>query len=112
MLETEFQSGSLKIDDQWPFIIAVAIPSHDSHLRPDRAELIENGLRANVAQMPDFISILCDFLNCFRQTIVGVGQNENTQAVLRFFRCWHSAQSYLYKLLRAAHFGRMFRCMR
>jgi hypothetical protein len=43
---------------------------------------------------------------------VGVGQNENTQAVLRFFRCWHSAQSYLYKLLRAAHFGRMFRCMR
>ena len=65
-METEFQSGSLKIDDQWPFIIAVAIPSHDSHLRPDRAELIENGLRANVAQMPDFVRIGGDFSDRFR----------------------------------------------
>ena len=49
MLETEFQSASGKIDNQWPFVIAVAISSHDSDLRPNRAELVENCLRANVA---------------------------------------------------------------
>lgn len=108
VLEAEFQSASQKIDDHWPFIIAVAISSHDSDLRPNRAKLVENDLRANVAQMPNFISIPCDFSNCFRQTIVGIGQNENTQGVLRFFRCWHSAPSYLNKVTRCARFGCMF----
>jgi hypothetical protein len=112
MLETEFQSASHKIDKQWPLVIAVAIPAHDNDLRPNRAELVENGLRANIAQVPDFISVLGDFADRFRHTIVGVGQNENTQGVLRFLRRWHSAQSYLYKLLRATRSGRMFRCMR
>jgi hypothetical protein len=90
----------------------VAISSHDSDLRPNRAEFIENGLRAHIAQVPDFVSIFGDFSNRLRQTIVGVSQNENTQAVLRFLRRWHSAESYLYKLLRATRSGRMFRCMR
>jgi hypothetical protein len=31
------------------------------------------------------------------------------QGVLQFFRRWHTAASDLYKLLRAARFGRMFR---
>ena len=112
MLKTEFQSASHKIDNQWPFVIVVAIPPHDSDLRPNRAELVENGLRANVAQVPYFISIFGDFSNRFRQTIVGVGQNEDAQDVLRFLRHWHSAESYLYKLLRATRSGGMFRCVR
>ena len=81
-------------------------------LRPNRAELVENCLRANVAEVPDFISVLGDFSNGFRQTIVGVGQNEDTQGVLRFLRRWHSAESYLYKLLRATRSGCMLRCVR
>jgi len=103
VLETELQSVSQEIDEHWPFIIAVAIPSHDSDLRPNGAELVENGLRANVAQMPDFIGLLCEFFNCSRQTIMGVGQNENTQGGLRFLRRWHSVPSYLlnYYALRA-----------
>ena len=109
MLETEFQSASHKIDNQWPFVIAVAIPSHDNNLRPTRAELVENCLRANVAQVPDFISVLGDFSNGFRQTIVGVCQNEDTQVAFRFLRRWHSGESYLYNLLRATHSGCMFR---
>jgi hypothetical protein len=112
MLEPENQSVSRKIDNQWPFVIAVAISSHDSDLRPNRAELVENCLRANVAQVPDFISVFGDFSNGFRQTIVSVGQNENTQGVLRFLRRWHSAESYLYKLLRATRSGCMFQCAR
>jgi hypothetical protein len=66
VLETEFQCASHKIDNQWPFEIAVAIPSHNSDWSPDRAELIENGLRANVPQMPDFIGIPGHFFNRFR----------------------------------------------
>ena len=112
MLEPEFQSVSRNINNQWPFVIAVAISSHDSDLRPNRAELVENCLRANVAQVPDFISVFGDFSNGFRQTIVGVGQNEDTQVAFRFLRRWHSAESYLYKLLRATRSGRMFQCAR
>jgi hypothetical protein len=112
MLETEFQSVSRKIDNQWPFVIAVAISSHDSDLRANRPELVENSLRANVAQVPDFISVLGDFSNGFRQTVVGVGQYEDTQVVLRFLRRWHSGESYLYNLLRATRSRCMFRSVR
>ena len=112
MLETKFQSASGKIDNQWPFVIAVAISSHHSDLRPNRAELVENCLRANVAQVPDFISVLGDFFNGFRQTIVSVGQNEDAQVALRFLRRWHSGESYLYKLLCATRSGCMLRCVR
>jgi hypothetical protein len=112
MLETEFKSASRKIDNQWPFVIAVAISSHHSDLRPNRAELVDTCIRANVAQVPDFISVFGDFSNGFRQTVVGVGENEDTQVVLRFLRRWHSAESYLYKVLRATRSGCMFRCVR
>ena len=66
MLETEFQSVSRKIDNQWPFVIAVAISSHDSDSRPNRAELVDNGLHANIAKMPDFVRIGGDFSDRFR----------------------------------------------
>ena len=112
MLEAEFQSVSRKIDNQWPFVIAVAISSHDSDLRPNRVKLVENCLRANVAQVPDFIGVLGDFSNGFRQTIVSIGQNEDTQVVLRSLWRWHSRESYLYKLLRATRSGCMLGCVR
>jgi len=66
VLQAKLQSASHKIDNQWPFVIAVAIPSHDSDSRPNRAKLVENHLRANIAKMPDFISILGDFSDRFR----------------------------------------------
>ena len=86
MLQAKLQSASRKIDNQWPFVIAVAIPSHDSDSRPNRVELVENGLHTNIAKMPDFISIFGDFSDRFWQTIVRVRQNENTQRVLQFLR--------------------------
>jgi len=66
VLQAKLQSASHKIDNQWPFIIAVAIPAHDSDSRPNRAELVENGLRANITKVPDFISIPGDFFDHFR----------------------------------------------
>ena len=112
MLEPEFQSASRKVDNERPIKVTIAIAPHHRYLRPNRAELVENCLRANVAEVPDFISVPGDFSNGLRQTIVGVGQNEDTQGVLRFFRRWHSAESYLHKLLRATRSGCMFRCVR
>ena len=49
MLKTEFQSTADKIDDQWPFKIAVAISSYVSDSGSNRAKLVENGLCANVS---------------------------------------------------------------
>ena len=37
MLQAEFQSTALKIDNQWPLEITVAVSAHERHARPDRA---------------------------------------------------------------------------
>jgi len=112
VLETEFQSASRKIDNERPIKVTIAIAPHHSYAMPNPAELVENGLRANIAQVPDFVGIFGDFSNRFRQTIVGVGQNKNAQDVLRSLRRWHSEQSCVYKLLRAARSVRMCQGMR
>jgi len=66
VLQAKLQSASHKIDNQWPFVIAVAIASDDSDSGPNRAELVKNGLRANIAKMPDFVSIPGNFFDRFR----------------------------------------------
>ena len=82
VLETEFQTTSRKIQDQRPFEIAVAISSHDHCSRPDCTKRVENGFRADIAQMPDFIRASGDFTHAFRQTIVRVREHENTPDLL------------------------------
>lgn len=77
VLQTEFQSTSRKIYNQRPIQIAVAISSHDRYSWPDGAKLIENGLCADIAQVPDFIGAFSDFFHFFRQTIVRVREHEN-----------------------------------
>jgi hypothetical protein len=96
MLETEFQFASREIDNERPIKVTIAIASHYGYARPNPAELVENGLGANITQMPDFVSIFGDFSNRVWQTIVGVGQNENMQGVIRFLRRWHSAKLSLH----------------
>src|SRR5438094_8474052 len=90
VLSAKFQSPSHKIDNQWPFVIAVAIPSHDGDSRPNRAELLENVLHANIAKMPDFISILGDFSDPFREAVVRIGANENAQRSALRFKASHT----------------------
>src|SRR6266480_8136824 len=89
VLQAKLQSASHKIDNRWPFIIAVAIPSHDRDSRSNRAELVENGFGADIAKMPDFISIFGDFLDSFRQAIVCIGENENAQRFASRFKAFH-----------------------
>ena len=57
VLEPEFQPTSLKVDNQWPLEIAVAISAHNDHSRPNRLQFVENRFRANIAKMPDLISL-------------------------------------------------------
>jgi hypothetical protein len=82
VLKTEFQSSADKIDDQWPFKIAVAITAHNGYSRADRAKLIENAFRANISKMPDFVCAFSQFLHVLRQAIVRVGEDENAQRLL------------------------------
>src|SRR5450830_1103506 len=82
MLQTEFQPAAHEIYNQWPIQITVAISSHYGDSRPDRAQLIENGLRANIAQVPDFIGAFSHFAHRPRQAIVRVREHENSPHVL------------------------------
>jgi len=95
VLKTEFQSTADKINDQWPFEIAVAISANDSDSGSNRAKLIENGLHTNISKMPDFVCTLSQFLHVLRQAIVRVRQDENAQHLFGrgFFLVGHVKQS-------------------
>jgi hypothetical protein len=78
VLQTEFQSTSREIHNKRPIQVAIAISSHNRHTRPDRAQLVENALSANIAQVPDFIGAFSHFAHRLRQTIMRVREDENT----------------------------------
>ena len=90
VLKTEFQSTAHKIDDQWPFEIAVAISAYVSDLGSDRPELFENAFHTNISKMPDFVCTFSQFLHVLRQAIVRVRQNENVQRLFRLFLACHA----------------------
>ena len=77
VLQSEFQPASSKIDDKRPLEIAVAISAHNRNPRSDRPQFVKNRFRANIAKMPDFISILGHFLHAIRQTIVRIRENKD-----------------------------------
>ena len=76
-MQPELQPAPHKIDDKRPLKIAVAISARNDHARPDRPQLIKNRFRANIAKMPDFISVLGHFAHTIREPIVRVGENKN-----------------------------------
>jgi hypothetical protein len=77
VLQAEFQSTPLKVENQRPLEIAVAISAHNRGGRSNRPQLIKNRLRANIAKMPDLISILRHLPHALRQTIVRVRENKH-----------------------------------
>ena len=84
VLQSEFQTASHEIDDKRPFKIAVAISTHKSDARSDRAQLVKDRLRANVAKMPDFIGVLGHFTHGVREPIVRVRENKDAPRFLQF----------------------------
>ena len=89
VLQAEFQPVSHKIDDQRPLEIAVAVSAHNNHWRSDRPQFVEDRFRANVAKMPDFISVFGHLPHALRQTIMRVGENKDTPGFVGFCVCRH-----------------------
>ena len=77
VLQAEFQPVSHKIPDQRPVEIAVAISAHNDHSRPNRTQLIKNRFRANIAKMPDFISVFGHLRHALRQAVMRVRENKD-----------------------------------
>ena len=93
VLKTEFQSTAHKIDDQWPFEIAVAISAYVSDSGSNRAKLMENAFHTNISKMPDFVCTFGKFFHVLRQAIVRVRQHENAQRLFRLFLACHAPAS-------------------
>ena len=85
VLQTEFQPVSHKINDKRPLEIAVAISTHYTHARSDRPQFVKNRFGANIAKMPDFMSVCGHLPHVPRQTIVRIGENKDTQGVFGLF---------------------------
>ena len=79
MLQPKFQSITLKIDNEGPFRIPIAIPAHHSDLRADCAQVIQDRWLADVAQMPDLVRIRREIENFLRQLVMRVGENKNSK---------------------------------
>ena len=77
VLQAKFQSASLKVENQRPFEIGVAISAHHNYRWSDCLQLIDNCFRANVAEMPDLVCVPGHLPHALRQLIVGVGENEH-----------------------------------
>jgi hypothetical protein len=84
VLQAQFQPTSHKVENQRPLEIAVAISAHNDHSRPDRLQLVENRFRANIAKMPDFISVFDHLPHALRQAIVRVRENEHEPSCFGF----------------------------
>lgn len=61
--------------------ITVAIPPNHCDWWPNRTQFIQNPFRANVAQMPNFISRPGKIENVLGQFVVRVRQNEYAQCL-------------------------------
>ena len=79
MLQPKFQSITLKIDNEGPFRIPIAIPAHHSDSRADCAQVIQDRWLADVAQMPDLVRIRREIENFVRQLVMRVGENKNSK---------------------------------
>ena len=77
MLQPDFQPAPHKVENQRPLEIAVAISAHNRDARSNRTQLVKNRFRANIAKMPDFISILRNLTHVFRQAIVRVREDKD-----------------------------------
>ena len=91
MFQPKSQTLSLKIDNQRPLGIGVAIPANHSDSRADCAELIQNRWLAHIAQMPDLVRVARKIDNSLWQLVVSVCQNKDRH--LHLCRCFNHCRS-------------------
>ena len=84
VLQAEFQPVKHKIDDKRPLEIAVAVSAHNDHGRSNRPQFVENRFGANIAKMPNFISVFGHLPHALRQTIVRVREDKHAPSFFGF----------------------------
>ena len=77
MFQPKSQALSLKIDNQRPLGIAVAISAHNRDRRADRAQFIQNDFLTHIAEMPNLIRVARKIDNFLRQLVMSIRDNEN-----------------------------------
>jgi len=70
-------SVSLHVHGERPIEITVAISAHDRDRRAERLDRLKNARGANIAEMPDFVSISRQGLEIRWQFVVRISQDEN-----------------------------------
>ena len=75
--EAKLQAVALKIDNQRPVFIPIAIPAHDRERRTDRFQVECDRRLANVSQMPDLVRLARQIDDLWRQLVMRIRQDEN-----------------------------------
>jgi hypothetical protein len=81
MFQPKSQALSLKIDNQRPLGIAVAISAHNRDRRADRAQFIQNDFLTHIAEMPNLIRVARKIDNFLRQLVMSIGYDQDAQCI-------------------------------
>jgi len=81
MLQPKLQSFALKIDNQRPIRVPVAIPAHDRERPADRAQIIRDRRFAHVAQVPDLVRLARKIDHLLRQLVMRIGYDQDAQCI-------------------------------
>ena len=79
MFQPKSQTLSLKIDNQRPLGIAVAVSAHNRDRRTSCTQFIQNYLCANITQVPDLIRVARKIDNLLRQLVMRVRNDKNSK---------------------------------
>jgi len=63
MLQTKLHTGPNEIDNQRPVEVGVTIAANNRDRRTDRTQLFQDDIRADIAQVPYLVRVLCQRFN-------------------------------------------------
>jgi hypothetical protein len=77
--EPETNAVALEVDYERPLKVSIAVAPHQRDGRPDAFQPNEQTGRTKITEMPDFIHIVCQALEIFREVIMGIGEDKDSQ---------------------------------
>ena len=84
--EPAAEAVPFQVEREWPIEIGVAVSTHHRNGRPKCFDYVQDCRGANIAEMPDFISAICEWLETEAQFVVGIGEDENLHLLSRLGR--------------------------
>ena len=79
--EPKFQAFALKIDNERPFLVPVAISTHNRERRTNRFQIERDRRLTNIAEMPDLVRIARKIDNLLRQFVVRVRYDQDAHSL-------------------------------